>query len=494
MSRGDKNLDQLFKDAFSGQQHEVVPAFWQEAQQLINANKVAKVPFYAKPLVWMSAIGTLAITAILFSVSTPENEAIAQYVPASFVTDLETENTQDYQVQPSLSNQNNFIPTKSAKTITLVQNTTTSSSNNPIPVTPKNARVASTIDKSQSAFSSQKTSNSIAQKSIISSTPIPSNKAKGVNTNNRNETISTNSTAKGATTIGNTYEIDNSFGNTQERASNLALFPLEMMLLKPLEIENSFSASPENQNKKHKNLSHPFNIRASVGAMRSNKEQMENSQLTYQSREINVELSLEYQFKSRWGVQAGFKYSELTNDQSNLVQNIEDLSYWNEEQNVNTTQSRVWWLGGWYYYPPVSDTTTVKNWVNNYDTASNQLRISHHIRLIEIPLLVTYNYGIERFNLQLSTGVSLGFPIGTSGSIFASDDPFPTSMENNNYLNAFQTSLLFQSELSYGLSDNWWLSMRPQLKYNVNSIYNSQSTSSPQMLYYGLNVGVIYKL
>ncbi|MGB0805242.1 MAG: hypothetical protein ACPGRC_01040 [Salibacteraceae bacterium] len=502
MSRGDENLDQLFKNAFSGQKHTVDPAFWQGAQQLINAEKIAATPFYAKPLFLIASVITITISAVLFSDSTPESQNENTQILASINQNTSIKKQINKETNPTINATNNItssnpLPShtvanselKRIKTKTEDKEVAQNYPNNPDIMNPfikSKAPKASGINLNQGAnnngsmngFSDGTPSNKTETKPAIAKTAFSSlKKLKEHHLNLKNNSLIQDVSYTNQGTNNNSFEL-----------SPMATFSMQQ--LESVQFENQ---NPQAHQKSHKSLNKPFNLRASIGQMWSKESIDSQTGISHSSGEKSIEISLEYQFKKRWGIQSGLKIAQIQTNQNVYVNNIEDLSYWNEEQIITTNQNRVWWMGGWYYYPATNDTSISKTWVKQTDTTNQTVHLNHKIRVIEIPLLITYNYGINRFNLQLSSGISVGLPIGSSGTSFISTDPYPSNIENSNVLNHVQTNFLFQSEIAYGLNDNWWLGVRPQLKYNLNSIYNSDSSISPQVLFFGLNTGLIYK-
>lgn len=489
MSRGDKNIDQLFKSAFSGQKHEMDPAFWMEAQQMMHAPKAAPKPWFTKPIYIALATVSIGITSLLFFESTPKNST-NQLVSSSTspsspmiesITDKtsplkknETQNSSNSKESPVNAEQK---PSESLQTIPQITNSTSLMSDS------EEKELNSTNERSNQTSKNTITSNTISNKNL---------KKASLNFNPPRST-SNRKAERGSFAYSPTQLIMESSLKEDEEAFDYQLTQMETSNWKNLEVEFGMVSGPSEQSNSHKPLLKPINIRFSAGGMMDLQQNSNSPIIKNNFTEKHVELTGEYLFQKRWGIQTGLRYAEISNSQNYNLKNIEDLSYWNEEQIITTSQNRVWWLGGWYYYPPTTDTTISKTWINQFDTSISNVSVTHKIQYIDIPVLITYNYGINRFNLQLSAGANFGFPINASGQILSSKDPFPTDILDSEFVNKFQTSLLFQTEVAYGLNDKWWISIRPQLKYELNSIYNATSSTSPQVIYFGLNTGLTYK-
>ena len=214
---------------------------------------------------------------------------------------------------------------------------------------------------------------------------------------------------------------------------------------------------------------------------------------TSKSQEQNIELSLEYLFHKRWGVQSGISWNQLQTSQSFSYLDEVDNSYWTTEEYINPVTNRVWWLGDWYYYPTTYDTTYEDVYVLLKDSVEQNTKLESKMTLIEVPILLTYNYAWNRVNIQLASGISLGTVINASGSYFSSNDPFAQEIKSQKDFAPIQTSFLFHSEFGYGLNSNWWLTARPQIKWNLNSIAPQNATISPKVFYYGVNAGLMYR-
>ena len=113
MSRGDDNLDHLFKDAHSGNEHAFDPTFWEQTKHVYKAP--VAVPFYTKPLFIAGAISVMIAGAIWFSVSTPEDNI--------------AENQQDSTTEISITKNNTFEPNNTQK-LNQTDNKITTKNNN----------------------------------------------------------------------------------------------------------------------------------------------------------------------------------------------------------------------------------------------------------------------------------------------------------------------------------------------------------------------------
>ena len=127
------------------------------------------------------------------------------------------------------------------------------------------------------------------------------------------------------------------------------------------------------------------------------------------------------------------------------------------------------------------------------DTVSKKTTLKNTLSVIEIPILLTYNYAWKRLNFQFASGISLGMLVNSTGSYFSSNDPFAQEIKSNKEFVPVQTSFLVQSEFGYGLNAHWWITARPQIKWNLNSMAPKNATVSPRVFYYGVNAGLMYR-
>lgn len=492
MSRGDKNLDQLFKDAFSTEEHEFVPGYWQEAQQMIQANKVAHAPFYMRPFFMASTFAVLSLSAFLFLDSTPRsNELTSQphtvIETQTKVIPLIASSIKDTPMEESvLSNKtqitSNRIPAKD-KSISPKQT-------HSLPITIGAAKETGNA----SEMPSKEQERSMNIHSVSTTTINPFEDAEDISNSIFKKKAATpilKRTNTPTTTKVNLNEITRNTSTVMFNHSDVSYMnslPLKNIPFK----EHLFmpKALPENGLKR---MYTPINLRLSVGYLWSNDSYNENTLVSSNFTEQNIELTAEYLFKKRWGIQSGISWAQTNVSQEHNYPQTIDNSYWTEGQNIETVINRVWWLGGWYYYPNTFDTTVTEVYTNKMDTVTKKEQISHQVQTIEVPILLTYNYANKRFNLQLSSGLSIGTVIHSTGSYYSSLDPFATEVNATQDFKSFQTNFLFRTEVSYGLNDHWWISARPQMKLNLNSVHPNNSTVSPQIFYYGINTGIVYR-
>ena len=127
------------------------------------------------------------------------------------------------------------------------------------------------------------------------------------------------------------------------------------------------------------------------------------------------------------------------------------------------------------------------------DTSNATLNATNRIKIVEIPLLVTYNLWMDRWSLQLATGASFGFYSGSTGNVIINGDPRSIQNTKSSLFNSVQYNYLLSAEVGYSISDHWQLSARPQMKMNLNSMYQNDSGWSQKRVYYGINAGLIYR-
>jgi hypothetical protein len=114
------------------------------------------------------------------------------------------------------------------------------------------------------------------------------------------------------------------------------------------------------------------------------------------------------------------------------------------------------------------------------------------ISLIEIPMLITYNFSVKQFSLQIATGASVGVFTNITGNHFEFGDPIISEESTKSLFNSLQYNYLLRTELAYSLSDNWQISASPNMKLNLNSLYKNDSGFNNRYLFYGINAGIVY--
>jgi len=541
MNNGDHNLDKLFKDAFDGEKHDFKAAYWQDAQQMLNAGK--STPIFTKPYMMVSAL-SIAISSILFFADSTPNQFI-------HTSNQITENQQKNST-PSLS-----TTQQNSSSINYVQDNSVSTgkSKTQNPVYQTNKHVTPTINAELDTEQKQnlshsdsdqnkkditviegKSSNKLSSQQVItteeeiktsansfkvSSEAVPtaivstSISSKSVSTENSKKSNPDQFTQKRITeNIAHISKAEELKGKTTRglvNDMNIKEQALSMMQTKSLILtkQNDWLTIPSSDYMPLKPIHLPLTLRLSAGNYWSESLNAGSSNVQTYAQNINIEFSAEYLFKPNWGIQVGISYNNVVEEQAHRGLGVIDNSYWNEidnsywtyEQQQITIQDSTWWLGGWWHYAPYQDTLVDstyisqhdKQYVTKYDTAAKNFKSQQNIKLIEVPVLISYNFNIERWTFQVASGMSFGIYSNSNGQIIRPGDPIRLENSNSSLFNNIQYNYLLHTELGYNVTDHWQLTARPQLKMNLNSIYKNESGFQQRYLFYGVNVGVAYR-
>lgn len=511
MKREDENIDQLFKEAFAGDSFEFQEAYWQNAKQLLQKEKPKA--WYYKP----SAVATIillfgiGISAALFSgLNTSDNENNIDITQSSSAT------------PPSNSS---FEPeTKTTNSAIIPENETSFTENEEVTLLDSGF-----FDQEQTLSftdSKKKTNGTLLQKSepihaeaTLVNNPITGTSSTSIEEPTQNEQAMASALAVAQKTSSTTSTLANSNSSTENTLfsrdmetvnslssrEKLSLLYLPTISLLDLENQSSLENVSQNTNSNSKKqISLPLSLRLSAGNLWSNGFN-EGTQIDAQN--LNMEFSAEYHLNSHWGIQLGLSYNQVIENQSfdnietyeSNYWDVQDNSFWDYQNEVVTTDG-IWWLGSWWQTPSndtLVDSTFVTQFDSNYvqqtDTSNSKLNANHQIKIIEIPLMVTYNIWINRWSVQLATGASIGIYSGSTGHVIINGDPTSIKNTESSLFNSIQYNYLLSTEVGYTITNHWQISLRPQMKMNLNSMYKNDSGFAQKFLYYGVNAGLVYR-
>jgi hypothetical protein len=556
MSRGDENLDKMFKEAYSGQEHAFDPTFWEGVQPQL---KTPPTPWYmAKSFMLISTLTVLGISSLLVSDSTPEimeenfhiklTEQITPIPTQQTITkekafqfneiqsNNKTYNTDSYNInnEPTVNlDQNNNLPTnsktdlnKKASSNSIKNESSFSRTESPAIDTSSPVKKALVKMNHSSLIVSGAISNPV---SSISSSNQPSNatekppvsvkQTRSANTEAKDqsnptisksfkdnespstkrkttENVNITSVAAVQAKSGTNYSTDYLTSSNIQDKSNTSLFSINFMdsrNLKQLPFSPFQLNSVNTKSQPHKTLNKPFTTRLMAGYMWTKPLHTNTNGITTSATNTNIELSLEYQFHKRWGVQLGIDINSLSENQLFVEQQTKDASYFEYSQSIITLKDSTWWLGGWYNYPDKQDTLTELYYINKTDTLLKKHSTNYISTWLEVPLLVTYNFSISQFTFQVSTGASVGFLVGTKGQYLEFGDPVQSKDTFSGLFKRAQYNYLFRTEIGYPITDKWLFSARPQLKVNLHSINEMNSSLNSKYFMYGINAGITYR-
>lgn len=531
MNSGDHNIDKLFKDAFDNQEHDFSAAYWQDAHQMLNAGKAT--PIFTKSYLIIGALSIVISSILFFADSTPKGLVVTNLTANNTSKNLTDINTVSQSNQTDYSNNStnvinekynhkkvNSSSSKKSKTNSLsdqmssdINSIETAQVEKEVP-TSNEVKIEQTnttppIQEEKTLKTQQSTSSTI-EKAIVANSVIKTQIAiqnndlsdQNLKSDRSNEVNA--STQKVNTLTTPTLDI-------LERTSLSDIF-LGSMTSKDLVWGRSNFSLLNLERKEQtelKSIYQPFTLRISIGNLWSESINSSPSNVQTYAQNRNLEVSAEYLFKKNWGIQLGISYNIVQEDQTHRGLGLIDNSYWNDvdksywdfEQKQITVNDSTWWLGGWWHYAPYQDTITDSTYVSKYDrvhvtkydTTDKNFKAKQSIKLIEIPVLLTYNFNKERWNFQIASGMSFGFYSNSNGQIIRPGDPVNLESSSKSLFNSIQYNYLLQTELGYSLTDHWQLNARPQLKMNLNSIYNNSSGFQHRYLFYGINVGLAYR-
>jgi hypothetical protein len=198
---------------------------------------------------------------------------------------------------------------------------------------------------------------------------------------------------------------------------------------------------------------------------------------------------IKYHF-SNWFIQTGLNFSQY-GEKANYQLNRQVSDPDNLVSSIDTTFR-------WIYDPPnIGELWIVSidtNWDHGQKTVYWEQKSTNRISYIEIPVLAGYQWNFDKINIDVSTGISLGFAISKTGGL-----PSPTNSEliQLGGINIAEPLInyIFQAGVAIPLRERLTLLIKPNLKYNLNSIYDDEEYTVKQHYNsFGLKVGVIIDL
>jgi hypothetical protein len=216
----------------------------------------------------------------------------------------------------------------------------------------------------------------------------------------------------------------------------------------------------------------------------------------------NLGLNLKYHVNN-WFVQSGLTYAEY-GENRNYTNNIEmhDTSGYSK-QNINEYYS---YDSVGFYIDPSNPTVviTLYDAIKHSDTSyswisEDSLYYEHHniyaqnrFRYIEIPLMVGYEFRFKNLGLEVSTGVSFGFRVNSSGKFLDSNNELIDINKSNSPYSNTMMNYLLSVGVKYHLTNRFSIIAQPTYKTNISSLFSSGATTSYNN--FGLNVGLNYTI
>ena len=510
MNEGNKNIDKLFKEAFSGNQFPMDEAMWAEANGMIKASKSSRN--YLGVIGATVAVIVLVVTATFLFTGKNLNAKNHTYTERTIsnendiLTSSYPENETTFTHQLSVNNNSRSdsknTPTKDfPHTKNINKASATSSIHHSVKgngLNASNPKANNTLAMAGFLASNNAPTNSSTKKKAAAN-PVAKKEPSNIISNEQNQTTSTQS---------NQFFTDNNFSLNTPKEDFIHLTSMTQMKL----VNEPLSENPRSKNgSSNAHMFIPITLRLSAGygsgSVMSKSYQEPFSSLN--ANQINIELDLEYMFNYRWGVQLGITYLQTNQTQKyrglsleeNGYWNFEDNSYWNYFDKEITVEDKTWWLGDWWIYGTYQDTITDSNYVTQMDSNlvqkfdSTQVNLSEtqKITQLEIPVMITYNLTHKRWVFQIATGASFGMYLNSNGKMIRFEDDLVTGVNSSkDFFNSLQYNYLLSPEAGFSLNEHWRITARPQLKVNLNSMFNTGSGYSQKYLFYGLNVGMAY--
>lgn len=194
---------------------------------------------------------------------------------------------------------------------------------------------------------------------------------------------------------------------------------------------------------------------------------------------------LKFHFNN-WFVQTGLNYSQYgQNTNYQLSKEIPDPEHMIE--SIDTTFH-------WYYDPPYygepMPVAIDTNWIPGLKTINQEQRTTTKISFIEIPILAGYQWQLGKLSIDASTGISFGIPIKNNGSLPSSNNSEFVSLENIKIAEPL-INYVFQAGLSIPYKERINVFVKPNIKYNLNSIYDDTNNSANQHFFsIGIKIGI----
>lgn len=187
-------------------------------------------------------------------------------------------------------------------------------------------------------------------------------------------------------------------------------------------------------------------------------------------------------FKDNWVISSGLEYQQLSSKfDFEQTQNIEVPK---ENQLL-----RVW---------IDANTNDTINTLYGTDTltGTNTRKVVHYNQysFLNIPIELGFQNNRGKFLYGLSAGITLNFSLQQSGRTLDKDDMI-TYFDNNSsaaHFSKFGLGYRVNPIVGYQLSKKWNLMLRPQINWQVNSIFNDNEDFKIKTRQLNFNIGVEY--
>jgi hypothetical protein len=128
---------------------------------------------------------------------------------------------------------------------------------------------------------------------------------------------------------------------------------------------------------------------------------------------------------------------------------------------------------------------------SHYDATIRDANGVNKHYVVEIPIVVTYQFSRGRFGAGISAGVAPGMVITSKGNYLRSDESSTTGMKNES--SQFTFNAMAGVELSYLLTEKMRIILNPTGKFYLTGIKEKYGATHRYNTF-GVNVGVLYNI
>ena len=211
-----------------------------------------------------------------------------------------------------------------------------------------------------------------------------------------------------------------------------------------------------------------------------------------------ISINLKYHVNN-WFIQSGIGYAEYGEDRT-YFQKLEmhdtsgyskqevDEYYTYDSTGIYIDTSGVIVIT----YDAIFHSDTSYKWVTEDSLYYEHLAIQaqNRYRYIEIPLMVGYEFRFKNLGFQVSTGVSFGMRVNTTGKFLDSQNNLVDITPDNSPYTNMNMNYILSVGLNYHLNRRFSVTVQPVYKTNLNSLF--AHGSSPHYNQYGVNMGINY--
>ncbi|MFZ4740967.1 MAG: hypothetical protein ACOYLE_07355 [Bacteroidales bacterium] len=200
-------------------------------------------------------------------------------------------------------------------------------------------------------------------------------------------------------------------------------------------------------------------------------------------------ISMKYNY-SNWIFQTGVNYSRFSNqfNYNSDQQQVQFKSYTYVDSIIYNQQGNI--------IQYVTHPVTLRDTVLFQQT----LKASKNYSLLNIPVMLAYQYGFGKVSVSLKAGVLCTLIISEKETISLPETPNLTVVKiySDGYsINKVNWAGIISAEVDYHINKNWGVSVEPMMQYYFKPLYNgmdinSKSTNqSPYLI--GVKTGLFYK-